>query len=183
MRVMEWTAFFAAAGLLTDHLLMKYLEQKPVPPTVIFSMLCCFAFLTAFSDPIRIIKGCMFSQSLIAAGYIDHKTGQIPDALCVLAAVSGFLSIQWLSSLEGACVMFAVLFTVSLLSDGIGGGDIKLLTACGWTLGLYGALAAAIITFSMFFFISLARGKALRDHCPLGPYIAFGSIAVFTLLL
>jgi leader peptidase (prepilin peptidase)/N-methyltransferase len=186
IRLTIWFAVFAAAGFLTDFLLRIYLNKQSGPGTVIFSFLCCIAFLAVFDDPIRLAKGCIFSHSLIAAGYVDHKTSQIPDTLCTPIVICGLFPIgslpsNWLPSLEGAIILFAVLLAFRLLFNGVGGGDIKLMTACGWALGLYGALTSAILSFSLFFLISLLKGKKLKDHCAVGPFIAVGSIAAFLL--
>lgn len=176
---MNWFVIFTLLGCLTDYFIMKYLNSHTYPWTVIFSLLCCIVLLRAFDDPLEIAKGCIFSQSLLAAGYIDHKTGEIPDALCFPIVLCGFIEIQPLSSLEGAALLFLVLLAFRLLFNCTGGGDIKLLASCGWALGLYGALGAALICYFLFFFTSLLMKRGLKSTHPMGPFIAIGCITAF----
>lgn len=176
---MNWFIVFTFFGCLTDYLLMKYLNSQTYPGTVIFSLLCCAVLLKAFDNPLEIAKGCIFSQSLIAAGYIDHKTTEIPDALCFPVILCGLIEIQPLSSLEGAALLFAVLLAFRLLFNCTGGGDIKLLSSCGWVLGLYGALGAVLLSYFLFFVTSLMMKRGLKSRHPVGPFIAIGCITVF----
>lgn len=176
---MCWFAIFTVFGLLTDFVLMKYLKSREYPGTVLFSLLCCLAFTTVFDNPLLIAKGCIFSQLLITAGYIDLKTRELPDALYIPILLCGFIQVEPLSSLEGAAILFAVLMSFRLIFGGIGGGDIKLMTSCGWVLGLYAALGSAILGFFLFFIVSLLLGRKLKSSHPLAPFLAIGCITAF----
>ena len=94
-------------------------------------------------------------MALSIALYFDLKEGRIPNKITVTAAIMGLIyrfmtggvpGIQ--GGLLGALIGFLILF-IPFLFGGIGGGDVKLLTAIGAIKGaqfvLYTAAAMAII--------------------------------------
>lgn len=174
-----WLILCAACGVWIDFLLMRRLKSEKYPATVLFCLLCDTACFAAFDDPLVIAKGCIFFEVLIAAGYIDSKTRTIPDEICWITALCGCIRPNWLSSAAGAVLLFALLMGLRLLIGGIGGGDIKLLTACGWVLGIFPGLTSAIISFSLFFAGSFLMRRKLIKSYPLAPFIAAGSILAY----
>jgi leader peptidase (prepilin peptidase)/N-methyltransferase len=168
----------AFLGCITDICLKRRLSLHRYPHTVIFSLLTCFTFLMAFGDPIRIVKGCLFIQFLIIAGYWDQKTREILNWFPICVAMCGLIDFHPLDSLIGAIWTFAVLIITDRIFDTFGGGDIKLLTACGFTLGTFGAICASILSI---FFFSIAHLKKSSRHnrYPLAPFIAIGCFLTF----
>lgn len=148
---MNYLFLSAYLGFIADVGLKKQLRLQKYPRMVLLSALTCIAFLTAFDSPIRIVKGCLFIQLLIYAGYRDQKTREIPDWLPICVALCGLINFNPADSLLGALSVFTVLMIPALLFDSFGGGDVKLLTACGFTLGLPGAMIASVL--SLFFFL------------------------------
>ncbi|MBS4208955.1 A24 family peptidase [Bacillus sp. FJAT-50079] len=92
--------------------------------------------------------------------------------------------LPWWDSLLGAIVMFAILLTIAVISNGgLGGGDVKLFAVIGLVLGLKLSLLA-------FFFANLIGaiiggiGMALRiverkKPIPFGPFIAIGTLITY----
>lgn len=172
--MMGWVALSAAMGFTSDCVLQKHLNLFKRPITVFFSLLSSVVLIAAFDNPLQIAKGCIFFQLLILAAYIDLKTLQIPNLIVFLVAVCGLIDLHPLTSLQGAAMMFLILLGDFLISGAIGGGDVKLLTACGFVLGIYGACQAGFLSMAISCAYTLAHHKTLKVKQPLGPFICIG---------
>ena len=122
---------------------------------------------------------------IISAG--DIKNGVIPDRLSAAVLVAGVLwNLAAAASgqgnlLENVIGLFAasgILFALALATKGgVGGGDIKLMAACGLIIGWRGGLmalglAAVLGTIVMLplFFAGRTKGRTL----PFGPFLSAG---------
>lgn len=125
----------------------------------------------------------LFALLLMTAAYFDHKTMQIPDIIPILIAVLSILSLllhkgpAYSSRLAGAIFSFLLLGAVSLLSEGgIGGGDIKLMTASGLYLGLHAIILSIFMSYiaaCLWYLIPLIRGKVHgQTPAPMVPFFA-----------
>ncbi len=131
----------------------------------------------------------IFIALLVIASYYDIKTNKIPNYLLIImgiVAVCSFVingKVSVYSAVFGALFMFIFLYAIRLLSGkGIGGGDIKLMTVCGFMLGfgngLYALLIGTIIAGIYSFFVVRSRTKDLKSKIALGPFLAIGVTAV-----
>lgn len=132
---------------------------------------------------------CLFASALIVVGVIDARTMEIPPgatiAVLVLGGIASALDRQnWLSHLIG---LFAVSLPLALLfyitrGRGIGGGDVKLMAACGlllgWKLALLGFFLGCL--FGALIHLGLMAAKKAGRTLSFGPYLALGC---FTALL
>lgn len=178
---MIWLAI-AGAGILTDCMLKHYLHETRYPGTVFLFLCSCAVILNVYHNNFPLLlKGCIFSQLLITAGYIDHRIQIIPNTICVLTALCGLIPFSPLSFLSGATVVF-VLLGCRLAFGGIGGGDIKLFTACGMALGLFGGLISILLSYFLFCVTSLLLRRKRNGRYPLAPYIAAGSIITYLII-
>ncbi len=124
---------------------------------------------------------CAVSALLISIAVYDIRQHQIPDRLLLLLALSG-LSVPGLfsvSHLAGAlCVSLPLLIFGVLVPGSFGGGDVKLLAAGGWILGvrLAGrAFACGMFLAGVFCLILLLTGRAKRNTIiPLAPFLCAG---------
>ena len=67
---------------------------------------------------------------LLSCAYIDYKTGLIPNQYVIVTAfVSLIISENLLKSVISAFFIGVILITLTILIDGFGGGDIKLIIA------------------------------------------------------
>ncbi|MFJ2994320.1 prepilin peptidase [Pandoraea sp. NPDC087047] len=136
---------------------------------------------------------CGFGAMLLALTLIDIDTRLLPDWLTLpllwgglLCSVVG-LTLPLDEAVIGAALGYGVMWTIaagyrSLTGqDGLGGGDAKLVAACGAWLGwvgvplmlAFGALAATLA----FAVLGLVRGRALREPLPFGPWLVLGALA------
>ncbi len=133
-----------------------------------------------------------FVASLIVVTFIDLEHKIIPDLISLPGVMVGFLCsfglsrITYFDSLVGIALGGGTLLAVALIyhaimkSEGMGGGDVKLLAMIGAFLGpkavittifisaLFGSAAGLVI-------IALA-GKDRKYAIPFGPFLALGAV-------
>lgn len=131
-----------------------------------------------------IIKGLLFSALLVYAAVSDIKKREIDDWVSVSVLVISLIGTG--GSFWGAVLTALPFFIPALVKDGsIGGGDIKLMFACGAVLGVWGGLAQTVISLSLVavfsFGILIKKGcKACKSTAiPLAPFVCVGGILSF----
>lgn len=123
---------------------------------------------------------------LAAVGWIDQRTMEVPDRLSsavLLLAVADQLTgggPALFSSVLGTCAVSVPMLLMTLAIPGaFGGGDIKLMAACGAFLGWRLALEAfflAVLGGGVWGCWLLVSGKAGRkDHFAFGPFLCTGA--------
>lgn len=122
---------------------------------------------------------------LIAIAFIDWDTMEIPNGLVIYLfipaiALCFFLpDVSWPSHLIGFfAVSLPLLLLATLIKGSFGGGDIKMMAACGLALGWQLSLVALFIALLTggAYGIYLLRGRKSsgKAHMPFGPYLALG---------
>jgi leader peptidase (prepilin peptidase)/N-methyltransferase len=136
----------------------------------------------AFDDTLMVIKGFIFTLFLILISYCDAKKQTIPNILLLPIAAIGFIHCD-ISSLIGIfAVSIPMLMTALTKKDGLGGGDIKMMAACGFVLGGIGITAAAIIGLGLFVFTHISELiKNSKKRYALAPYLSIGCYIAFVL--
>jgi len=141
------------------------------------------------------IRGLFVAQSLWVLWTVsltDIRERRIPDVVLLfgLLAASAVLAFSpnplWVTRLEGFGVLFAITFTIALVSKGgMGGGDVKLAAYTGYLLGLAPGLTALLVGAFMGGLYGLGlvvlRKGSLRDQFAFGPFLAAGAV-IFLLL-
>ena len=136
-----------------------------------------------------------FAVSLVII-YIDIKRNIIPDVLSIplIFIGIGFSFItpvpDWKSSVSGAVIGFVIFYVIAWLYTkktkqiGLGGGDVKYLSAIGAFLGIKGVAfvmffssVLALITFTV---LLLFKDKRDVKVLPYGPFLA---VAAFGYIL
>lgn len=115
----------------------------------------------------------------------DIKKGIIPDRFSLGLGLSGFVDmfltdkVNVIDRVEGAVFVSGFMLAVNIISDNaFGGGDIKLMFAAGFILGMKGNIIALII--GMFlamlwaFILMLKESKKIEERIVLGPFISMG---------
>ena len=124
------------------------------------------------------VKNLVFYAILLYASVRDHKTHTVPDSVHVLILLAAIPGIRLLSSLLGFFLVPLPFLAAALKNpDSIGGGDIKLMAACGFFLGMEKGIAAAIIGLTL---AVLVQGAFLRNrNAPFAliPYLTAGCMA------
>lgn len=118
--------------------------------------------------PIILLIILIISIILLIAGYFDLKTGEIPDRvslglISISLIISGVYSIlKWdyqffaYSALLG--ILYLILGYILFYLGQWGGGDVKLLSGIGCTLGFLGSISyfkEGIVPFYLFYFVNM----------------------------
>lgn len=147
-----------------------------------------------------VIKLGLCYLALLSAAVIDLKTKTIPNIIPLLLTVSRVLIIileflltndamSYLTgSLIGGFVCFLILTIASKMSKGgIGGGDIKLLSAMGFMCGLQEVLYTMVLAMLLCIVVSailmLMKKLTTKGFLPFGPFIYAGFVLMCLLLV
>ncbi|SKC77708.1 prepilin peptidase [Maledivibacter halophilus] len=125
------------------------------------------------------IKNILFIVVLIYASYCDIKTRIIPDKVHVMIILLGLIQVNIVTSILGLLLVPLPFLVVALIKNGtLGGGDIKLVGACSFYLGLSGGLLGSSLglAFAILVNVLYFRYKGLDDigKVALVPYLGGG---------
>ena len=135
-----------------------------------------------------IIKGFLFAGLLMYAAATDIKRREIDDWVWVTILIVSLIGTG--GSFWGAVITALPFFIPALVKSGsIGGGDVKLMLACGAVLGVWGGLGQIIIALSLVtlfaFGIFIRKGftACKKTTIPLAPFLCVGGIVAFIIKL
>ncbi len=149
---------------------------------------------------LSLFRQVVVSWILFSAMIIDGKTRIIPNVLVIGAIGSGILilclefiferelfSTSLIMSVVGLVCCVVLFYVLSRLTrDGMGMGDVKLISAMGFLLGFSSTLFAVLLSLIICTVVSLvllfARKKNKDDSVPFGPFMFFGYILMFLLI-
>lgn len=136
----------------------------------------------------RALTAFTFFSVLTAVAFVDIETMEIPDGFHFVILMIGAVSLATMPErsmaerLAGICSASVPLLLITLwIPDAFGGGDIKLMAACGfllgWKLSLF-ALFLAILGGGLYGVYLLGFGKKGRkEHFAFGPFLCMGMAA------
>jgi leader peptidase (prepilin peptidase)/N-methyltransferase len=131
-----------------------------------------------------LLQGGLFIALLLAATIFDIRKRIIPDAICLLIAMTGFILIEPVKLLG---ILAALPFLLAaLFFGGMGGGDIKLMAASGIVLGITGGIAASVLAltamllfYAVYSTVQRLRKREYQKSFPLAPFLSIGCIAIY----
>jgi len=132
-------------------------------------------------DYIHIAQLIAFIMLLTYVAMIDLRTRTIPDYIPMLIILIGLIDMEPVSAVLGLILVPLPYFIMALLKENsIGGGDIKLMGACGFYLGLQAGYVASILGLMLAIIIhfsySVIGNKKATKNIPLAPYLGAGCI-------
>jgi leader peptidase (prepilin peptidase)/N-methyltransferase len=133
---------------------------------------------------IHIVQLVAFIMLLTYAAIIDLRTRTIPDHIPVLIILIGLIDMEPILAVLGLMLVPLPYFIMALLKENsIGGGDIKLMGACGFYLGLQVGYVASILGLLFAIIIHLAYSvigsKKATKNIPLAPYLGAGCLIAY----
>lgn len=126
---------------------------------------------------------CLLASALIVLSVIDFRTYEIPLGINIFILTLGLVRVitdysNWLNYLIGLISVSAFLAVIYYASKGrgIGGGDVKLMAACGLVLGWKLIILAFVIGCILGAVIHVARMKISGEShvLAMGPYLSMG---------
>ncbi len=153
---------------------------------LIAGMICLLTVYMIGLERELIIVLSLFSLLLIIS-VTDYIYMLIPNRIlawfaCLFILECAFVPlVTWTDSIVGSCIIFILLYCMQkIYPEGLGGGDVKLLSLLGFIVGLKGIFMILFLSsfFSLCFFgagLVLKRMK-MRTQIPFGPFISLGAI-------
>lgn len=168
--------FALFSGCLWDMAAAK-LFNKPPPKTAHFHIAVTAAFLCLYGFTPTALRCILLCSLLIIAGVCDLMTYEIPDCLHILIATVGLIGFQPLPALLGAVLVPLPFLIAALKSEKIGGGDVKLMAACGFALGVTAGVWMMVwgLLMALLWYTAFRREK---KSLPPAPFLAFGGFLV-----
>lgn len=155
-----------------------------------------FWFMTDGEINLATVGYCLAISALIVASAIDIKIMEIPDSMWVTILIGGILtyidelikegfdSHCLIQRVVGFFTASTILFVLAVVTKGgMGGGDIKLMAACGFLLGwqvillslIFGALSGTI--YFVIVAIKNRKSEEKMDHkVPFAPHLALAIV-------
>lgn len=125
-----------------------------------------------------------FLALLCAASVSDLRRRIIPDTLNLAIAATSLLCFS-ASNLWGITVAVPFLLA-AVFCGGMGGGDIKLMAACGLVLGLPKGLLATVVGLALLLLCAAAHriickvwGREAEKAFPLAPFLSAGCVLAY----
>jgi leader peptidase (prepilin peptidase)/N-methyltransferase len=130
-----------------------------------------------------LIKNILFVVVIVYASYCDIKTRIIPDRVHVMIILLGLIHIDLAPSILGLLLMPLLFLVVAFMKDeAIGGGDIKLVGACSFYLGLSGGILGSSVGLAFAIFVNMLyfryTGLDYNGRVALVPYLGIGYVLV-----
>ncbi len=137
-----------------------------------------------FGLTVNSILYCAMISILITVSMIDMKHKIIPDSLNIAGAMAGSIFIlvnkTYLTGIIGALTGFGLFVAIAILTNAMGGGDIKLMAALGLMFGLKGTLFITLFSFvigaAVSLFLIVLKIKGRKDEIPFGPFISLSAL-------
>jgi len=136
------------------------------------------------------VKGTLFGLLLLSAAVWDMQKREIPNLIPALLLLCGVMGSRPAASVAGLLLVGGpfLLAAVLIKRDGfaIGGGDVKLMGACGFVLGVWPGLIQAVLSLSLAVLAGLLECRLQKQplsavSLPLAPFFCFGGVSAYWL--
>ena len=132
------------------------------------------------------VKGTLFGLLLLSAAVWDMRNREIPNLIPILLFLCGLIGFRPAAFAAGLLLVGGpfLLAAVLIKRDGfaIGGGDVKLMGACGFVLGVWPGLVQAVLSLSLAVLAGMVEKRPLSAvRLPLAPFFCFGGVAAYWL--
>lgn len=152
--------------------------KKNADVTALWAVIACIAVTAVFIFrcgwnwyALRCVLLCIL---LILAGACDAATYEIPDRFSVAVCLVGLIGFHPLPALAGLLLVSLPLLIPAVMAEGkIGGGDVKLMAASGFALGVTSGFTMLLWGLFTALLWNAAFGRGQKS-LPLAPFFAFG---------
>ena len=137
-----------------------------------------------------IVKGALFGLLLLSAAVWDMRSREIPDLIPALLFLCGLIGFRPAASAAGLLLVGGPFLLAAVLIKrvgfAIGGGDVKLMGACGFVLGVWPGLVQALLSLSLAVLVGLVECRLQKQplsmvRLPLAPFFCFGGVSAYWL--
>ena len=182
---LTFTLLSLFAGLLCDMAMRRYLkETEGLHMTAGIGMAVTAVMTGIHGFTPAALRCVLLCYLLILAGAADIATHEIPDAFHLLIAMAGLIGFRPVPALLGFLVVPLPFLVAALKTGKIGGGDVKLMAASGFALGVSGGFWMMFwgLLMALLWNASMNKGRKNasleKGSFPLAPFLAFGCFVV-----
>ena len=163
-------------GILLDMLLKKLTGSEKIGYVAVTAAAVTAVFIGAYGTTLHALACILTGQVLLFAAEYDFATHTVPDYVPVLILMTGLLEVEFAPALLGL-VLVPLPFVAALVKEGsIGGGDIKLMGACGFVLGVKRGYIALMLGLFLAVLFQTAYAKKEDKGFAMAPYLALGCL-------
>ena len=165
------------SGMLMDMLLKKLTGSEKVMYVAVLAAAATAIVMGTYGMGLHTFACILFLQVLLFAAEYDMAAHTVPDYVPVLILLAGMIEVEFAPALLGLVLVPLPFLAAALIKEGsIGGGDIKLMGACGFMLGVRRGYAALLLgLFLAVVFQTAYIGKKGKGFA-LVPYLAVGCL-------
>ena len=174
-----WVAVSASflSGMLMDMLLKKLTGSDKVRYVAVLATAVTAIFMGIYGTCLHTLVCVLFGQVLLYAAEYDIATHTVPDYVPVLILFAGLLEVEFAPAFLGLVLVPLPFLAAALGKEGsIGGGDIKLMGACGFMLGVKRGYTALVLGLFLAVVFQAAYAKKGDKGFALVPYLAVGCL-------
>ena len=149
-----------------------------------FGMAVTAVFIGIHGFTLAALRCILLCYLLILAGAADVATREIPDVFHLLIAMAGLIGFRPVPALSGFLLVPLPFLIAALKTGKIGGGDVKLMAASGFALGVSGSFWMMFwgLLMALLWNSSMSKGRwgtsLGKGSLPLAPFLAFGCFVV-----
>lgn len=151
----------------------QYLLVEILTPTLLWAVFAMMGWTLSF------LGGVLITLSLIVVFFVDLHTSTISDWNWIVVA-GGSALLAWdqnlllINGIVSAVVLGLFLLVFWVYRGRFGIGDVLLITAASFGLGMVGITLAILIASLSGLIIALILRKKMKDTIPFGPFLAIG---------
>ena len=162
-------------GILLDMLLKKLTGSEKIGYVAVTAAVVTAVFIGAYGTTLHALACILMGQVLLFAA--DYATHTVPDYVPVLILMVGLLEVEFAPALLGLVLVPLPFVVAALVKEGsIGGGDIKLMGACGFVLGVKRGYIALMLGLFLAVLFQTAYAKKEDKGFAMAPYLALGCL-------
>ncbi len=164
-------------GILMDMLLKKLTGSEKTGYVAVLAAAVTAVFTGAFGMDLHAFTCILFGQTLLYAAEYDYATHTVPDYVPVILLMTGLLEAKFAQAFLGLVLVPLPFLAAALIKEGsIGGGDIKLMGASGFVLGVKRGYIALMLGLFLAVLFRAAYAKKEEEGFALVPYLAVGCL-------
>ena len=158
-------------GILLDMLLKKLTGSEKIGYVAVTAAVVTAVFIGAYGTTLHALACILFAAEYYFA------THTVPDYVPVLILMTGLLEVEFAPALLGLVLVPLPFVVAALMKEGsIGGGDIKLMGACGFVLGVKRGYIALMLGLFLAVLFQTAYAKKEDKGFAMAPYLALGCL-------
>ena len=164
---------FFVSGLGCDLALRHFLKSRKWYGVAPVAAALAAIFLSVYGFSVSAFRCILLCQTLVMAGMVDGATREIPDRFHLLVALVGLVGVQPLPAMCGFLLVPLPFLVAALKTGKIGGEDVKLMAASGFTLGVCTGFKMMVYGLFVGLVWNLLFHRK-RQSLPLAPSLAVG---------